>query len=165
MPSRPAPAIRQGFRRRPSQRIVANRRLPAALRSPNNRHRNRSREGRHRHSASDHRSDTLRSSSSLPFPWKPDWRLRVMSAMGGKRTLRRYQRGMADEIVQTIDHPFGTRRVIIVRRADGRFAYRWQNRCGSGWSAASIDAGVYNSAETAEMEARQREQWLKDLFQ
>lgn len=71
---------------------------------------------------------------------------------------------MAEEIVQTIDHPLGTRRVIIVRRADGRFAYRWQDRCGGGWGAASIDAGVYDSAETAEMEARQREQWLKDQF-
>lgn len=71
---------------------------------------------------------------------------------------------MAEEIVQAIDHPRGVKRVIIIRRDDGRFTYRWQERCDTGWGAASIDAGVYDSAETAEAEARQREPWLKAMF-
>lgn len=71
---------------------------------------------------------------------------------------------MAEEIVQVIDHPLGGKRVIIVRRSDGFFTYRWQERCGGDWGPASIDAGVYDSAETAEIEARQRQGWLKDLF-
>ena len=60
--------------------------------------------------------------------------------------------GMAEEIVRTLDHPKGVKRVIIVRRGDGRFTYRWQERRGYGWGAASIDAGVYDSADTAEAE-------------
>lgn len=71
---------------------------------------------------------------------------------------------MAEEIVRTLNHPKETKRVIIVRREDGRFTYRWQERRGNDWGAASIDAGVYDSADTAEAEARQRERWLKDLF-
>jgi hypothetical protein len=71
---------------------------------------------------------------------------------------------MAEEIVRTIEHPLGLKRVIVVRRFDGRFTYRWQERRGRGWGAASIDAGVYDSADTAEAEARQREPWLKTMF-
>jgi hypothetical protein len=69
-----------------------------------------------------------------------------------------------EEIVRTIDHPLGVKRVIIVCRDDGRFTYRRQERCDTGWGATSIDAGVYDSAETAEAEARQREPWLKAMF-
>jgi len=32
------------------------------------------------------------------------------------------------------------------------------------WGPMSIDAGVYDSVDTAEAEARQRVAWLKDLF-
>jgi hypothetical protein len=71
---------------------------------------------------------------------------------------------MAEEIVRIIDHPRRVKRVIIVRREDGRFTFRWQDRCGDEWGVASIDAGMYDSADTAEAEARQRVQWLKDLF-
>jgi hypothetical protein len=71
---------------------------------------------------------------------------------------------MAEEIFQEILNPSGTLRVVVVRRADGRFTYRTQELTGTDWGPASIDAGVYDSAETAETEARQRVAWLRDLF-
>jgi hypothetical protein len=71
---------------------------------------------------------------------------------------------MDEEIVREIPGPSGTRRVLVIRRADGRFTYRWQERNGLDWGPMSIDAGVYDCADTAEAEARQREGWLKDLF-
>lgn len=71
---------------------------------------------------------------------------------------------MAEEIVQLIVDPGGQRRVMIVRRDDGRFTYRWQERQSGDWGGASIDAGVYDTLETAEAEARQRVSWLKNLF-
>ena len=71
---------------------------------------------------------------------------------------------MAEEIIREISHPAGERRLLLIRRSDGRFTYRWQEREGGGWGPMSIDAGVYDSADSAEMEARQRESWLRDLF-
>lgn len=71
---------------------------------------------------------------------------------------------MTEKVVREIVHPAGTVRVIIVRRVDGRFTYRRQERSGLDWGPATIDAGVYDSADTAETEARQREDWLKSLF-
>lgn len=71
---------------------------------------------------------------------------------------------MAEEIVREISHPAGDRRVLLIRRADGRFTYRSQERCAADWGPVSLDKGVYDSADTAELEARQREAWLKDLF-
>jgi hypothetical protein len=58
----------------------------------------------------------------------------------------------------------GNLRVIIVRRNDGRFSYRQQEKQDAGWSPATIDAGIYDSAESAETEARQRVAWLRALF-
>ena len=71
---------------------------------------------------------------------------------------------MAEEIVREIRNPSGDLRVVIVRREDGRFTYRRQEREGAAWGPETIDAGVYDSADTAESEARQREAWLRDLF-
>ena len=71
---------------------------------------------------------------------------------------------MTGHIVREIPHPNGTLRVIIVRRADGKFTYRRQEKSGSDWGAATVDAGVYDSADTAEIEARQRVSWLKARF-
>jgi hypothetical protein len=67
-------------------------------------------------------------------------------------------------IVREISDPSGNRRVLLVRRADGRFTYRCQERDGEDWGPMSLDMGVYDSADTAETEARQREPWLKKLF-
>jgi hypothetical protein len=71
---------------------------------------------------------------------------------------------MREEIIKEIADGSGDRRVLIVRRTDGRFTYRKQERLDDGWSPPTIDAGVYDSAETAEMEARQRISWLRNLF-
>jgi hypothetical protein len=76
----------------------------------------------------------------------------------------REMREMPEQIVQEIINVEGTRRVIVVRRSDGRFTYRQQAKGVSGWGPATIDAGVYDSAETAESEARQRVKWLKAMF-
>jgi hypothetical protein len=71
---------------------------------------------------------------------------------------------MPEETIKDISDVSGKRRVRIVRRADGRFTYRRQEKSDDGWSPPTIDAGVYDSVETAEMEARQRVAWLRDLF-
>ncbi len=71
---------------------------------------------------------------------------------------------MHEEIVQIIPDAAGSARVLIIKRVDGRFTYRWQKRLGSDWGPSSIDAGVYDSPDTAEAEARQRLPWLKRLF-
>jgi hypothetical protein len=71
---------------------------------------------------------------------------------------------MAVDVVKVIDHPTGERRVVILIRADGCFTYCWQEWLGHQWGPHSIEAGVYDSALTAETEARQREAWLKDGF-
>jgi len=51
-------------------------------------------------------------------------------------------------------------RVYIVRRADGAYTYRKQLSAGDGWGPMSLDSGIYDSAETAESEARLRVWWL-----
>lgn len=71
---------------------------------------------------------------------------------------------MAERILREIISPSGVVRVIIVRRDDGRFTYRRQEKVGQEWGPATIDAGVYDSPATAETEARQRGPWLRDLF-
>lgn len=71
---------------------------------------------------------------------------------------------MAERIIREILSPSGGVRVIIVRRDDGKFTYRRQERIGKEWGPATIDAGVYDSPDTAEAEARQREPWLRDFF-
>lgn len=71
---------------------------------------------------------------------------------------------MTEAIVRALLHPAGAERVLIVRRFDGRFTYRRQERAGAEWGPATIDAGVYDSADTAETEARQRVVWLKEFF-
>jgi hypothetical protein len=68
------------------------------------------------------------------------------------------------DVVKVIDHPNRDRRVLIVIRADGRFTYCWQEWLDGAWGPRSIGAGVYDSALTAETEARQREPWLKAGF-
>jgi len=65
----------------------------------------------------------------------------------------------------------GTERVLICRRSDGRFTYRrqWadlsvitgQDFC---WGAVGPDLGIYDTPETAELEAMQRVPWLKANF-
>lgn len=53
-------------------------------------------------------------------------------------------------------------RVHILKRADGTFTYRKQSSAKDGWGPIGLDAGVYDSAETAESEARARVWWPAD---
>jgi hypothetical protein len=71
---------------------------------------------------------------------------------------------MPEKIVQEITDVDGTRRVVVVRRTDGRYTYRQQEKEACEWGPATIEAGVYDSPETAESEARQRVEWLRALF-
>lgn len=65
---------------------------------------------------------------------------------------------MADDIVKVIEGP--NARVQIVRRGDGAFTYRTSARLSDGWNAPGPDLGIYDSADTAEAEARCRVWWL-----
>lgn len=71
---------------------------------------------------------------------------------------------MPEAVVKEIVDPAGQARVLIIRREDGRYTYRRQDRDGLDWGPQTIDAGVYDSPETAETEARQREAWLRRMF-
>ena len=70
---------------------------------------------------------------------------------------------MAEIVVQTLTKETGDERVLIVRRADGAFTYRLQWHREGGWSSA-LDLGLYDSADTAEAEARMRVGWLVPAF-
>jgi hypothetical protein len=82
-------------------------------------------------------------------------------------------------IVKTLESFDGRERVLISRRPDGTYTYRRQwlsaaspdndpdsaidtsgERYGT-WGPAGPDCGIYDSADTAETEARQRVPWLK----
>jgi hypothetical protein len=71
---------------------------------------------------------------------------------------------VSEAIVKEIIDPAGQARVLIIRREDGRYTYRRQNREALDWGPQTIDAGVYDSPDTAETEARQRVAWLRKLF-
>jgi len=71
---------------------------------------------------------------------------------------------MSEQILREILDPAGGNRVTIVRRSDGRFSYRRQEKRDGSWGPPTVDSGVYDSADTAEIEARQRVPWLKALF-
>ena len=72
---------------------------------------------------------------------------------------------MTERILVTIVSPNGKARVQIVHRADGAYTYRQQHvtttPSGLDWGLAGPDAGIYDSAETAEREARSRVWWLR----
>jgi hypothetical protein len=80
---------------------------------------------------------------------------------------------MSEEIL-ILEQADGKERLLIVRRLDGAFTYRrqWRNlqalcseeASDNAWGPAGPDCGIYDSAETAETEARQRVPWLKDLI-
>ncbi|HEY5721727.1 MAG TPA: hypothetical protein VIT45_05345 [Allosphingosinicella sp.] len=72
-----------------------------------------------------------------------------------------------------LESPDRTERVIIAQRSDETYTFRRQWRtignesadfAGEGWGAPGPDCGIYDSAETAETEARQRVAWLRDRF-
>jgi len=71
---------------------------------------------------------------------------------------------MADELIKTLTNEAGDERVLIVRRDNGVCTYRRQWKEGGGWGAPGPDAGLYDSVEAAENEARARVSWLVPLF-
>ena len=73
---------------------------------------------------------------------------------------------MAETVLKTLTSPNGQARVLIVERTDGTVTYRTQLRepvRQNKWGAESIDAGIYDCADTAEAEARGRVWWLAAL--
>jgi hypothetical protein len=85
--------------------------------------------------------------------------------------------------VRVLESSDGLERVIIAKRPDGNYTYRrqWRSRAANfhpdspisaeapslragEWDAPGPDCGIYNSPDTAEMEARQRVPWLRQQF-
>ena len=71
---------------------------------------------------------------------------------------------MSGDVLKILTNDAGDERVLVVRRSDGSHAYRrgWHGE--GGWSDGP-DLGLYDSAETAETEARARVSWLIPAFQ
>jgi hypothetical protein len=85
---------------------------------------------------------------------------------------------MSDVVLETIERPDGTKRILVVRRADGCHSYRaqFQNDEGefdatpwptgypkeAGWGPPGPYLGIYDSAETAKWEALGNVEWLSD---
>jgi hypothetical protein len=84
--------------------------------------------------------------------------------------------------VRTFNSFDGSERVLISRRPDGTYTYQRQWRSAmlpnsnpdspivdasevrqEAWGPAGPDCGIYDSADTAESEARQRIPWLIDV--
>ena len=70
---------------------------------------------------------------------------------------------MTETVLQTLTNETGDERVLIVCRADGVYTYRREWHGEGGWTGA-LDLGLYDSAATAEAEARMRVSWLVPAF-
>lgn len=68
-----------------------------------------------------------------------------------------------DKVLKVFEGP--NARVLIVHRAEAGFSYRLQTRFGAAWSDPGPYVGIYDSAETAEDEARSRVWWLASASQ
>jgi len=70
---------------------------------------------------------------------------------------------MTERIVNILAGPDSGHRVLIVRRTDGRFSYRQQwladTEDRTRWGPPGPFAGIYDSAQTAELEAFARVKW------
>ena len=72
--------------------------------------------------------------------------------------------------VKTLESLDRRERVLISRRLDGTYTYQrqWLSAASSNnvtaWGPPGPDCGIYDSADTAENEARQRVPWLRRLF-
>jgi hypothetical protein len=56
--------------------------------------------------------------------------------------------------------PDGEERVVLTRRADGRFTYHREWREDGEWGLPGPDCGIFDSLLTAETEARLKIDWL-----
>lgn len=70
---------------------------------------------------------------------------------------------MVEEVLKTLTDDTCDERVVIVRRADIVFTYRREWHGEGGW-CCGLDLGLYDSADTAETEARMRIGWLVPAF-
>lgn len=68
---------------------------------------------------------------------------------------------LMEQTIKTLEGP--NSRVLIIQKGDGAFTYRIQTQFRGKWSKAGPGVGVYDSAETAEQEARARVWWLANL--
>jgi hypothetical protein len=85
--------------------------------------------------------------------------------------------------IKTLESSDSRERVLISRRPDGTYTYQRQwlsaalpnsdpdspivdinQKREVTWGPAGPDCGIYDSADTAESEARQRVPWLRQLF-
>ena len=62
------------------------------------------------------------------------------------------------EVLKVLEAP--TEKVELTQRSDGAFSYRKLSRQGEKWGEAGPDCGIYDTAATAEAEARARIWWL-----
>jgi hypothetical protein len=69
--------------------------------------------------------------------------------------------GAGDTIFGTLTRSDELARVLIIQRADGLATYRLQSsNPESGWGPQGPDAGLYDTVQMAEAEARARVWWL-----
>ena len=66
--------------------------------------------------------------------------------------------------IRVLTNEQGTERVLILRRPDGSYTYRHQWADGRGWGTIGLACGIYDSAFTAENEARARVPWLHPVW-
>ncbi len=71
---------------------------------------------------------------------------------------------MMDRLLKEFVSADGLQRVWIVERADGTFSYRriWDHSESAGRPGPYC--GIYDSAETAEAEARSRVPWIAEIL-
>ena len=67
---------------------------------------------------------------------------------------------MSDVVLETMDKPDGGKRIVVVRRADGRYSFRAQFPTEDGWGPMGPYLGIYDSAETAKWEALGKIDWI-----
>ncbi|HWU12990.1 MAG TPA: hypothetical protein VN157_03160 [Caulobacter sp.] len=65
-------------------------------------------------------------------------------------------------VVGTLTRPDGLERILVVKRADGLASYRRQfiDAVSGRWGPPGPELGLYDTIETAEIEARSRVWWL-----
>lgn len=58
----------------------------------------------------------------------------------------------------------GNNRIHIIRRVDGSYTYKHQVNSDGKWGELGPLCGIYDSAQTAEEEARARVWWMRALL-
>jgi len=71
---------------------------------------------------------------------------------------------MVERTLRTLAGKDAFTRVLVVERGDGAFTYRLEMVGQDGASSVGPDCGIYDSAETAEAEARSRVASLNEVF-